>query len=114
MGEHASNNSSGAGQQHIVCFSFDFDALSLPIARLHNSPTKLSQGEFGVLGAQRILALLQKHSVPATWFVPGHTIETFPRVCHEISSASAGHEVGNHGWSKWLHPYSLVHLSEFF
>src|SRR5690606_15779109 len=53
-------------------------------------------GEFAVVGAQRILALLRKHNIPATWFIPGHTLETYPQACQEI--LDAGHEIGNHGW----------------
>ena len=81
-------------RQHIVCLSFDFDALSLPIARGHTTPTKLSQGEFGVVGARRIASLLDKHRVPSTWFIPGHTIETFPGLCAQIASK---HEASGSG-----------------
>lgn len=83
--------------QHIVCLSFDFDALSGWIARGMTSPTPISRGEFGVVGAERILALLERHGIPATWFIPGHTLETYPRICARV--AEAGHEIGHHGWS---------------
>ena len=44
--------------RHLVCLTFDFDALSLWLARGITSPTPISQGEFGAVGAERILALL--------------------------------------------------------
>ena len=83
--------------RHLVCLTFDFDALSLWIARGMMTPTPISQGEFGVVGAERILALLAAHSIPATWFIPGHTIETYPDLCARIHAA--GHEIGHHGYA---------------
>lgn len=83
--------------RHIACVSFDFDALSLPVARGERTPTKLSQGEFGVVGVHRVLGLLERHGVRATFFIPGHTLRTFPTLCAQI--AERGHEVGHHGWT---------------
>ena len=40
--------------RHIVCLTYDFDALSLPIAKGTVSPTALSRGEFGLVGVERI------------------------------------------------------------
>jgi peptidoglycan/xylan/chitin deacetylase (PgdA/CDA1 family) len=83
--------------RHLVCLTFDFDAMSLWIARGMTSPTPISQGEFGVIGAERILALLGSPGIPSTWFIPGHTIETYPAVCERIHAA--GHEIGHHGYA---------------
>jgi len=83
--------------KHIVCLSFDFDAISGWIARGMGTPTPVSRGEFGVIGAARILALLKKHAIPATWFIPGHTLETYPEACGRV--LEAGHEIGHHGWT---------------
>ncbi|MGH2501838.1 MAG: polysaccharide deacetylase family protein [Ktedonobacterales bacterium] len=83
--------------RHLVCLTFDFDALSLWIARGMTSPTPISQGEFGVVGAERILALLAAHRISATWFIPGHTIETYPALCERIHAA--GHEIAHHGYA---------------
>jgi len=80
----------------IVCLTFDFDAISMWMARGIFTPTPVSRGEFGVVGARRILALLRKFDIQATWFIPGHTLETYPQVCSEI--AAQGHEIGHHGW----------------
>jgi len=83
--------------RHIVCLTFDFDALSGFIARGLTSPTPISRGEFGVVGAQRLLDLLRRFDIPATWFIPGHTIETYPEMCRRV--ADAGHEIAHHGWT---------------
>lgn len=81
----------------IVCLTFDLDALSLWLARGSASPTPLSRGEFAVVGAQRVLSLLRQFDIRTTWFIPGHTIETYPALCRQV--ADEGHEIGHHGWS---------------
>ena len=42
--------------RHIVCLTFDFDTQSGFIARGMTSPTMLSRGEFGLIGAQETLS----------------------------------------------------------
>lgn len=83
--------------RHIVCLTFDFDAISGWIARDSITPTSVSRGEFGVIGAGRILRLLEKHRIRSTWFIPGHTIVTYPEVCARVHAA--GHEVAHHGFT---------------
>ncbi|MBM3516702.1 MAG: polysaccharide deacetylase, partial [Alphaproteobacteria bacterium] len=83
--------------RHIACLTSDFDAVSGFIARCARTPTPLSRGEFGVVASERILALLRRHDVRTTWFIPGHTIESFPEARERI--VAAGHEIGHHGWT---------------
>jgi peptidoglycan-N-acetylglucosamine deacetylase len=83
--------------RHLICLTFDFDALSLWLARGITSPTPISQGEFGVVGAARILDLLDRHAIAATWFIPGHTLDTYPDLCRRIHAA--GHEIAHHGYA---------------
>lgn len=83
--------------KHFVCLTFDLDNASAAIARDMTSPTMISRGDFGMVATERLLKLLRRHAIQSTWFVPGHTIETYPtsvRTVHE-----AGHEIGNHGWT---------------
>jgi peptidoglycan/xylan/chitin deacetylase (PgdA/CDA1 family) len=82
--------------RHLVCLTFDFDALSSWIYRGATTPTPLSRGEFGAVGAERILALLAERGIASTWFIPGHTIETYPAFCARVHAA--GHEIGHHGY----------------
>jgi peptidoglycan/xylan/chitin deacetylase (PgdA/CDA1 family) len=80
-----------------VCLTFDFDAMSLWIGpHAARSPSMISRGEFGVIAVERILRLLERESIPGTFFIPGHTIETFPETVRAI--VNAGHEVGHHGY----------------
>ena len=45
----------------------------------------------------RLLRLFERLGVTTTWFVPGHSIETFPEQMRTV--AEAGHEIGMHGYS---------------
>jgi peptidoglycan-N-acetylglucosamine deacetylase len=83
--------------RHIVCLTFDFDTQSGFIARGMTTPTPLSRGEFGLIGAQRLLAMLKAFGLRATWFVPGFTIESHPRACEAV--VQDGHEVAHHSWA---------------
>ncbi|WP_033291722.1 polysaccharide deacetylase family protein [Amycolatopsis jejuensis] len=79
-----------------VCLTFDFDALSRWIAWGLASPGPLSRGEFGAVAVPRILRLLSGHDIPATFYTPGHTAETYPDLVRQI--ADAGHELALHGY----------------
>ena len=82
---------------HIVCLTFDLDNASAAIARDMTSPTMISRGDFGMVATDRLLKLLRKQGVPSTWFIPGHTIESYPSSVRTVFEA--GHEIGNHGWT---------------
>ena len=82
--------------RHLVCLTFDFDAVSSWIYRGMTTPTPMSRGEFGVVAAGRILDLLDARGLASTWFVPGHTLDHWPDVCRRVHAA--GHEIGHHGY----------------
>ncbi len=86
-----------AEKRHLVCITFDFDAMSGFIARGMVSPTPISRGEFGAVAVPRILKLLDEYRVPASFFIPGHTMETYPAESRMV--ADAGCEIGHHGWT---------------
>jgi len=48
------------------------------------------------VGARRLLDMLCEWKIPSTWFVPGHTADTYPEAVAQI--AAAGHEIGHHGY----------------
>jgi peptidoglycan/xylan/chitin deacetylase (PgdA/CDA1 family) len=83
--------------RHIVCLTFDFDTQSGFIARGMTTPTPLSRGEFGAMASGRILSFLKSRGIRATWFVPGFTIESWPK--ESAAVAAAGHEVAHHSWA---------------
>jgi peptidoglycan/xylan/chitin deacetylase (PgdA/CDA1 family) len=81
-----------------VCLSFDFDALSVWFGYDRTTPAMLARGEYGArVGVPRILELLERHRLRATFFVPGHTVESFP---HETASIlERGHELAHHSYA---------------
>ena len=83
--------------RHIVCLTFDFDTQSGFIARGMTSPTPLSRGEFGLIGARRLLEFLKARDIRGTWFIPGFTIESHPAACEAV--VTGGHEVAHHSWA---------------
>ncbi|AXI80585.1 polysaccharide deacetylase family protein [Peterkaempfera bronchialis] len=83
-------------RQLSVCLTFDFDALSVWLSGGSVNPAEISRGEFCAVAVPRILRLLAKHDIPATFFVPGHTALAYPELVRDI--AEAGHEIGHHGW----------------
>ena len=62
--------------RHIACLTFDFDVWSGWTARGLTTPTPVSRGEFGLIGACRILALLAKYGIRSTWCIPGVVIDS--------------------------------------
>ena len=83
--------------RHLVCVTFDFDTMYGLIARGLTTPNFVSRGEFGAVAVPRILALLRKYGIKATFFIPGFTIETYP--AQSAAIVEAGHEIGHHGWT---------------
>ncbi|MGF1596789.1 MAG: polysaccharide deacetylase [Acidimicrobiales bacterium] len=83
-----------------VCLTFDFDGPSLWMQRRQTTPAPVSRGEFGAVAVPRLLRLLADRDLPATFFVPGHTIETYPDVCRRI--VDAGCEIALHGYAHEL------------
>jgi peptidoglycan/xylan/chitin deacetylase (PgdA/CDA1 family) len=81
-----------------VCLTFDFDAMSVWFGYAHTTPAMLSRGEYGAtVGVPRILELLKRYNIRSTFFIPGHTVESFP---HQVDAIlAAGHEVGHHSYA---------------
>ena len=79
-----------------VAITVDHDAISDAIRR-GDPPVTVSHAEFGPrVGVKRILALLAERQIPATFFVPGHSLTTFTDDTEAI--VAGGHELGCHGW----------------
>lgn len=86
-----------------VALSVDFDAVSGWLgtgAHPDNNMADYSQGIFsGRVGAPRLVRLFKKLGVAEkmTWFVPGHSMETFPEAFREV--VESGCEIALHGYS---------------
>jgi peptidoglycan/xylan/chitin deacetylase (PgdA/CDA1 family) len=80
-----------------VALSFDSDHETIPLRDGETTPGKLSQGEYGSrVGSRRVLDLLERHAIPATFFMPAVSALLHPEEAREY--AVRGHEVGLHGW----------------
>jgi Predicted xylanase/chitin deacetylase len=85
---------------HIVCLTFDHDHTSALIARGMTTPTAISRGEYDIVVIPRLVALLDRYGIKATFFTPGHTIDSTPTAV--MPYVEAGHELANHGWTHRL------------
>ena len=87
--------------KEIMCaFGVDVDAVGGWLGSYggEDSPCDISRGVFsGEVGSLRLLKLFDRFGIKTTWFVPGHSIETFPEQMAAV--AGAGHEIGMHGYS---------------
>ncbi len=80
-----------------VALSFDSDHESGELREGGSSPGRLSQGQYGNrVGVPRILALLERHAVPASFFVPAVIALLYPEEQRRV--VKQGHEIGIHGW----------------
>ena len=89
-----------ADKEILCAYGVDFDAVAGWLGSYggENSPLDISRGLFaGEVGVPRLLDLFRDLGIRTTWFVPGHSVETFPEQSAAI--VEAGHEVGLHGYS---------------
>jgi peptidoglycan/xylan/chitin deacetylase (PgdA/CDA1 family) len=88
------------GHRAAASFTFDVDAESAVLSAAPGSQARagiMSHQSYGPLvGVPRILAILERHGVTATFFVPGFTADRYPRVIRDI--VAAGHEIAHHGY----------------
>ncbi len=87
------------GYRATVSLCFDVDAESSWVlgAENHKRLSLLSASAFGRrVGVDRILRLLNKHQIKATFFIPGYTAELDPELVQSISAF--GHAIGCHGY----------------
>ncbi|KAJ6623286.1 polysaccharide deacetylase [Mycena sp. CBHHK59/15] len=89
------------GKKRVLCsYGVDVDAVAGWLGSYGgaDSTSDISRGLFaGTVGTRRLLNLFSKYDIKATWFIPGHSLETFPEECALVRDA--GHEIGLHGYS---------------
>jgi peptidoglycan-N-acetylglucosamine deacetylase len=86
------------GARVAVCLSFDVDNESYLLAAGQTSPTTLSAADFGAQsGLPRILGVLDKYQVPASFFIPAVSALLHPEMIPAILK-SGRNEIGVHGW----------------
>ncbi len=87
--------------KEILCaFGVDVDAVAGWLGSYggEDSPLDISRGMFsGEVGTPRLVKLFERFGIKTTWFVPGHSMETFPDQIRMV--VDGGHEIGIHGYS---------------
>jgi peptidoglycan/xylan/chitin deacetylase (PgdA/CDA1 family) len=80
-----------------VALSFDCDHESFELGGGGSAVGRLAWGEFGRrVGVPKILQVLARHNVPASFFMPAVCALIDPSEAPRIRDS--GHEVGMHGW----------------
>jgi peptidoglycan-N-acetylglucosamine deacetylase len=107
------HSSEKTAHREIICaFGSDVDSVAGQIGSYlgGDSPSDIQRGVFaGEVGTIRLLNLFKKYNLKTTFFIPGHSIETFPDQTKRI--VDEGHEIGAHGY---LHenPISMTPTQE--
>ncbi|MDQ1670760.1 MAG: peptidoglycan-N-acetylglucosamine deacetylase [Actinomycetota bacterium] len=88
------------GYQAAATLGFDMDAESVVLSLQASSAARLSvmshQAYGPLTGVPRILDMLERRGVRATFFCPGFTAERYPDVLRRVRDA--GHEIAHHGY----------------
>ena len=85
------------GARCAVAISFDADHDTIPLREADESPMRISQGQYGNRAAvPRIRRLLERESVPASFFYPAVSALLYPDEVRAV--AGDGHEIGIHSW----------------
>ena len=89
-----------SGVQAAATLGFDMDAESVVLTVQPSSASRLSvmshQAYGPLTGMPRILDLLARREVRATFFCPGFTAERYPDLLRRVRDA--GHEIAHHGY----------------
>src|SRR5687767_12902114 len=81
-----------------VAVNIGFDVDNELLARTNPLPAPLSQGEYGAVEAlPRLLRILDKHQIPASFYIPAVSAMLHPEMVPAIMK-SGRHEIGVHGW----------------
>ena len=92
------------GNRVAVALSFDVDNASATLSRGNLNSEVISRGEYGAVnGLPRLLRMLARQEVPASFFIPAVSHLLHPQMVEDISSYGV-HEIGVHGWIHELLP----------
>jgi peptidoglycan/xylan/chitin deacetylase (PgdA/CDA1 family) len=98
------------GARCAVALSFDSDHETNELRDGGKSIGRLSWGQYGSrVGVPRILQVLARHEVQATFYVPAVTALLYPDEQRRV--VAQGHEIGIHGWIHELNS-GLPHEAE--
>lgn len=85
------------GARCAVTLTFDNFGESLDLLRYGHASGASADGVYAPRrGVERVLDLLDRHRIPATFFVEGWNARKYASLAREV--VDRGHEVGSHGW----------------
>lgn len=88
------------GVRAAAVLTFDVDGESSVLFDAPDAADRLSvmshQAYGPLVGVPRILEILERHEVTATFFVPGFTADRYPKIVPAI--VAGGHEIAHHGY----------------
>ena len=99
MGTEASKTKNKPNKEIICAFGTDIDSVAGQIGSYAggDSPSDIQRGIFaGEVGTIRLLNLFKKYELKTNFFIPAHSIETFPNTMKRV--VEEGHEIGAHGY----------------
>lgn len=87
------------GARVAVGLSFDVDNATATLSTGTLDYEVISRGEYGAVdGLPRLLRMLDRQQVPASFFIPAVSGLLHPQMVKDIQASSLGHEIGVHGW----------------
>src|SRR5262245_1816876 len=87
------------GARIAVGLSFDVDNATATLSTGNLDYEILSRGEYGAVdGLPRLLRILDRQQIPASFFIPAASAVLHPKVITDIQNATQKHEIGVHGW----------------
>jgi len=87
------------GARVAVALTFTVNNTAGNLARGDSAVVQLTGGEFGaIVGLPRVLDVLDRHGVPATFFIPATAAMVDPQMIPDIVKRGR-HEIGAMGWS---------------
>jgi peptidoglycan-N-acetylglucosamine deacetylase len=87
------------GGRVAVGLSFDVDNATATLSTGNLDYEVISRGEYGAVdGLPRILRMLDRQQIPASFFIPAVSVELHPNMIKEIQASKLNHEIGIHGW----------------
>jgi peptidoglycan/xylan/chitin deacetylase (PgdA/CDA1 family) len=86
------------GARVAVLLSFDVDNETVNLRFGQPTIGELSQGQYGARqGLRRVVELLDRHDIPATFFIPTVSLRLAPAMA-DVIKRSGAHEFAVHGW----------------